>query len=78
MVIPYRVVFYRSDKVWIVKIPAFGNCKTHGETLDEANDMLQYLYDDLTYAMREWGLALPPSDLGGWGLNYTFDFEERD
>jgi predicted RNase H-like HicB family nuclease len=62
MICPYSMLIQWSDEdqVYIVSLPEFGSCKTHGSTYEEAakngREVLELLLDDY----QALGHDLPP------------------
>lgn len=77
MVISHRVEFWKSENVWMAQVPAISGCITHGETLQEAQEMIEDAYCMNLQSYADDGLPVPNSDLDGFGLFYSFDFTDR-
>ncbi len=67
MTIPYSMVIKWSDEdqVYVVNLPEFGGCRTHGTTYEEAAKNGREVLELLIESAQEEGRPLPePAKLG--------------
>jgi predicted RNase H-like HicB family nuclease len=60
-----------EDQVYVVTLPEFGGCRTHGETYEKAAKKGREVLELLIDSAKEEGQSLPPpatlqASWGGW------------
>lgn len=80
---PYQMMTFLDkttdgERVYVALIPELPGCHTHGDTVDEALELLHEVKTEFIYFMLEDGLAVPEPNLLGRDLRLHFrDFMDN-
>lgn len=75
---PYQTMTFLDkttggEPVYVALIPELPGCHTHGDTVDEALELLNEVKVEFIYFMLEDGLAVPEPKLLGSGTRMNFE-----
>ena len=74
---PYQMMIFLDkttdgEPVYVALIPELPGCHTHGDTVEEAQDLLNEVKVEFIYFMLEDGLAIPEPRRLGSGIRMNF------
>ncbi|MCY3976814.1 MAG: type II toxin-antitoxin system HicB family antitoxin [Chloroflexi bacterium] len=80
---PYQMMTFldkttNGERVYVALIPELPGCHTHGDTIDEAHELLNEVKVEFIYFMLEDGIAVPEPKLLGKNTRMNFgDFQDN-